>query len=110
MKLRKLMTYAEPQADFMAKVPGSSKQAVFPSTEAYVARLVVHRYAMLGILDETGHPVASMGVVRRHEGPPRRTAPPAMQGDPCPECAMPAVIKKDGCKFCTVCGWQGACG
>lgn len=110
MKLRKLMTYAEPQADFMAKVPGSNKQAVFPSTEAYVARLVVHRYAMLGILDEAGHPVASMGVVRRHEGPPRRTAPPAMQGDPCPECAMPAVIKKDGCKFCTACGWQGACG
>lgn len=31
-------------------------------------------------------------------------------GTTCEECGAPSVIKKDGCKFCTNCGWQGSCG
>jgi ribonucleoside-diphosphate reductase alpha chain len=52
MKLRKLLNYLEPLGDFMARVPGEQRQEHFPSTLAYVARLIIHRYAMLGVLDE----------------------------------------------------------
>jgi hypothetical protein len=33
-----------------------------------------------------------------------------MFGKPCKECGNAAVIKKDGCEFCTACGAIGACG
>src|SRR3546814_13135567 len=75
MKLRKLLNYAEPRGDFLARVPGSEKQANYPSTVAYVAQLVIHRYAMLGILTEEGMPVNAMGVVAdepRHRSDERR--------------------------------------
>ena len=50
-KLRGLKDLPEAQGDFFAREPGSEKQAVQPSTLAYVARLLIHRYAMLGVLD-----------------------------------------------------------
>ena len=114
MKLRKLMKYAEPQGDFLARVPGSDKSASFPSTEAYIARLVIHRYAMLGILDEQGEPLEQMGVVQAETEEGAARAPQAepmisMMGTECPECHLYRVIKKDGCQFCTHCGYQGAC-
>lgn len=37
-------------------------------------------------------------------------APPAMSGAKCPECGAHAMIRKDGCDFCTQCGHVGACG
>ncbi len=112
MKLRKLLSYAEPQGDFMARVPASEKQATWPSTEAYIARLVIHRYAMLGILDESGYPVQEMGVVqaRKLSAPVVEVAATTQSGDECPECGLHTVIKKDGCKFCTSCGYIGSCG
>ena len=42
----------------------SERQENYPSTVAYVARLIIHRYAMLGVLDERGYPVSEMGVLR----------------------------------------------
>jgi ribonucleoside-diphosphate reductase alpha chain len=33
-----------------------------------------------------------------------------MAGKPCPECGNATVIHKDGCDFCTACGYVGACG
>ncbi|MEI8237758.1 MAG: hypothetical protein WCG11_11425, partial [Methylococcaceae bacterium] len=33
-----------------------------------------------------------------------------MAGKKCQECGAHAVIKKDGCEFCTQCGNIGACG
>ncbi|WP_455556021.1 adenosylcobalamin-dependent ribonucleoside-diphosphate reductase [Comamonas sp.] len=33
-----------------------------------------------------------------------------MSGTKCPDCGAHAVIKKDGCSFCTACGYIGACG
>jgi ribonucleoside-diphosphate reductase alpha chain len=112
MKLRKLLNYQEPLGDFMAFVPGGSKQENWPSTVAYVARLIIHRYAMLGILDEDGFPLVQMGIL---ENPAPRVAgasapAPVMRGKPCKECGNAAVIKKDGCEFCTACGAVGACG
>ncbi|HZR67961.1 MAG TPA: adenosylcobalamin-dependent ribonucleoside-diphosphate reductase [Burkholderiales bacterium] len=106
MKLRKLLDYPEPLGDFMAFTPGSRKQQNWPSTVSYVARLIIHRYAMLGILDEDGMPVQQMGVL---EAPAPGTAP-KMKGLRCTECGNHAVIRKDGCDFCSACGWVGVCG
>ncbi|MCE7527522.1 adenosylcobalamin-dependent ribonucleoside-diphosphate reductase [Polynucleobacter sp. IMCC 30228] len=33
-----------------------------------------------------------------------------MRGKKCPECGAHALIKKDGCEYCTNCGFIGACG
>lgn len=33
-----------------------------------------------------------------------------MSGKKCPECGAHAVIKKDGCSYCTSCGYLGSCG
>ena len=107
MKLRKLLNYSEPLGDFMAFVPGERRQQTWPSSVAYLARLVIHRYAMLGILDEAGFPRQEMGIL---EAPRGASEPKLMQGGLCNECGNRAVIKKDGCDFCTACGWIGTCG
>ena len=111
MKLRKLLNYAEPLGHFMAFVPGlphgERRQQTWPSTVAYMARLIIHRYAMLGVLDEEGYPLREMGVL---EAPGSEEEPAALAGRPCPECGNPTVIRKDGCDFCTACGYVGQCG
>ena len=35
---------------------------------------------------------------------------PSMAGSKCPECGAHAMIRKDGCDYCTQCGHLGACG
>ena len=111
MKLRKLLNYAEPLGHFMAFVPGlpggQRRQQTWPSTVAYLARLVIHRYAMLGVLDEEGFPLREMGVL---DAPRAGQASPLQAGRPCPECGNASVIHKDGCDFCTACGYVGQCG
>ena len=113
MKLRKLLNYPEPLGDFMAFVPGQSRQTNWPSTVAYVARLIIHRYAMLGILTEEGLPVKEMGILKTPVLPPSHpgeTIQLVMTGAVCKECGNATVIRKDGCDFCTACGAVGACG
>jgi ribonucleoside-diphosphate reductase alpha chain len=110
MKLRKLLNVGEPLGHFMAPVPGERRQQVWPSTVAYVARLVIHRYAMLGVLDEQGFPLREMGILQTPAvRAPRDSAAP-MAGAPCPECGNATLIHKDGCDFCTACGYVGVCG
>jgi len=106
MKLRKLLVYPEPLGDFLAFVPGSRRQQNYPSTVSYVARLIIHRYAMLGLLDEEGYPVQAMGLLEA----PRPGTAPKMKGLKCSECGNYAVIRKDGCDFCSACGAVGVCG
>jgi ribonucleoside-diphosphate reductase alpha chain len=36
--------------------------------------------------------------------------PTVMAGKKCPECGAHALIKRDGCEYCTSCGHLGACG
>ncbi|MDT8991877.1 adenosylcobalamin-dependent ribonucleoside-diphosphate reductase [Curvibacter sp. APW13] len=111
MKLRKLLNYAEPLGHFMAFVPGlphgERRQQTWPSTVAYMARLIIHRYAMLGVLNEEGYPLRDMGVL---DTPQDAQTTHTMAGKNCPECGNPTVIHKDGCDFCTACGYVGQCG
>ncbi|MCK6412950.1 MAG: adenosylcobalamin-dependent ribonucleoside-diphosphate reductase [Azonexus sp.] len=109
MKLRKLLDYSEPLGDFMAFVPGSRKQQTYPSTVAYIAHLIIHRYAMLGILDEAGFPLQQMGILEAPEDTVSNKVLPT-QGKLCSECGNHTVIRKDGCDFCTACGAVGTCG
>jgi ribonucleoside-diphosphate reductase alpha chain len=115
MKLRKLLNVGEPLGHFMAPVPnlaGERRQQIWPSTVAYVARLIIHRYAMLGILDEQGLPLVEMGLLQSPIAP-KSAAGLAVQpqaGKPCPECGNATMIHKDGCDFCTACGYVGQCG
>src|SRR3954468_9816595 len=87
MKLRKLFVHPEPLGDFMAFTPGTRKQQNWPSTVSYVARLIMHRYAMLGILDEHGYPVQTMGILEV----PATGEAPKMRGMKCVECGNFAV-------------------
>jgi ribonucleoside-diphosphate reductase alpha chain len=108
MKLRKLLDYPEPLGDFMAFVPGSRKQQTYPSTVAYIANLIIHRYAMLGVLDESGFPLQQMGILKAPEDASNSVHP--TQGKLCSECGNHTMIRKDGCDFCTACGAVGTCG
>ncbi len=115
-KLRQLIDFAEPRGDFLAWVPGEERKTNYPSTVAYLVRLMIHRYALLGILDEAGYPVEDMGIVAYDA---EQIMPLGMRsarvleprpGKRCPECGNHAVIIKDGCDFCTACGAVGGCG
>jgi ribonucleoside-diphosphate reductase alpha chain len=111
MKLRKLLNFGEPNGAFMARIPGTDRSQTWPSTVAYLAQLMIHRYAMLGILTEEGYPLAHVGIL---SVPPKEQKASAEQkvlaGRKCPECGNKAMIRKDGCDFCTACGHTGACG
>ena len=116
-KLRELLTYAEPKGDFFAPIPepqpNGAKQRVYPSTVAYVATLVLHRFATLGILDVDGFPTAPMGLVSDPIARDVRNAvaqPAFVRGRRCEECGSRALIRVDGCDRCTVCGAIGVCG
>jgi ribonucleoside-diphosphate reductase alpha chain len=110
MKLRKLLNFGEPLGDFMARVPGGIKMESYPSTVSYVAKLIIHRYAMLGILDENGYPILHMGVMEVPKKKSKAAGAKTLAGKVCKECHNATLIKKDGCEFCTSCGAIGACG
>lgn len=110
LKLRKLLNFGEQNGEFWAQVPGEERSALYPSTVAYIATLLLHRYKVLGILDDDGRAIQSAGIlalpdavkVIEHE-----TAP--VKGKVCPSCHAAAMIKRDGCEFCTACGYTGQC-
>jgi len=110
MKLRKLLNYGEPNGEFMARIPGSNKSQTYPSTIAYLAQLMIHRYAMLGILTEEGYPIEAAGILAVPQAEQAKRAYRTLPGKKCPECGNKAMIRKDGCDFCTDCGYIGACG
>jgi ribonucleoside-diphosphate reductase alpha chain len=111
MKLRKLLDYAEAGGSFMSRKPGSQKSELWASTIAYLAQLLIHRYAMLGILTEEGFPLVSAGIlsVPDIENGARRNLKP-LRGMKCVECGNLTAHKRDGCIACDSCGHIGSCG
>jgi len=72
-------------------------------------------YAIQNILSLPAQRVRQGGLAPYPTAPPGTGAPrgPAlapMVGKKCPECGARAVIRKDGCEYCTQCGHIGACG
>ena len=88
--------------------PASAASRTGPRTVAYVARLIIHRYAMLGVLDEHGYPTQEMGILEAPRA--ARASPRSCRARCARSAATTTVIRKDGCDFCTACGAVGACG
>lgn len=110
MKLKKLVNFGEQNGEFWAPVPGLEKSSMYPSTVAYIASLLLHRYKVLGILDDDGRAIQSAGILALPEPVKviqNETAP--IKGKTCPSCGAAAVIKRDGCEFCSACGYTGHC-
>jgi ribonucleoside-diphosphate reductase alpha chain len=66
-------------------------------------------YAVQNIIARRSHPPAS-GVPVAEPARDATLAPPLMAGKKCGECGAHAVIRKDGCDYCTQCGHLGVCG
>lgn len=74
---------------------------------AYAIQHILERRAKLRA------PSALAGAVHAQEAqaePIEPSTPPVMAGKKCPECGAHAVIRKDGCDYCTQCGHLGTCG
>lgn len=109
-KLQQLFDCEEARGEFMAIVPVSpdEKRAWYPSTVAYMARLIAHRLAMLGLATPEAAPSVPSGVVAMEAARERREEK-AAQGNLCGECGAYAVRLIDGCATCTSCG-NSKCG
>ncbi len=68
-------------------------------------------YAIQNILIQraTGQ-LAQEALSPDQQSAPAVGAPPVMAGKKCSECGAHAVIRKDGCDYCTQCGHLGSCG
>jgi ribonucleoside-diphosphate reductase alpha chain len=110
LKLKKLLNFGEQNGEFWAPVPGEEKSTLYPSTVAYIATLLLHRYKVLGILDDEGRAIQNAGILALPDAVKvieNETAP--IKGKVCPSCHAAAMIKRDGCEFCTACGYTGQC-
>lgn len=110
-KLRDLADFQEPQGDFLARVPGADHMQTVPSTVAYIARLLLHRLAKLGLVDDDGHvltvnPLFEQETVKSADANTGTYVP----GKRCDACWVNAVIRQGGCNLCTACGTIGNCG
>ena len=66
-------------------------------------------YAVQNIIARRGRLAASSQVSDLAPAAVSHT-PPVMAGKKCSECGAHAVIRKDGCDYCTQCGHLGTCG
>ncbi|ODS71057.1 MAG: ribonucleoside-diphosphate reductase, adenosylcobalamin-dependent [Acidovorax sp. SCN 68-22] len=67
-------------------------------------------YAIQNILARRARPLPGEDLAVASEGLVAATVPPVMAGKKCSECGAHAMIRKDGCDYCTQCGHLGSCG
>lgn len=65
-------------------------------------------YAIQSIIANRGLPQPAPSTAATPASEPEKTVP--VSGQKCPDCGAHAMIKKDGCNFCTACGYVGSCG
>jgi ribonucleoside-diphosphate reductase alpha chain len=58
----------------------------------------------------TDSPAEAEGLLPQQESALAAAPLPVMAGKKCAECGAHAVIRKDGCDYCTQCGHVGSCG
>ena len=88
------------------------------SEVALVAYAVQEALISKGVLDVDGNPVPTIvrakkaAIVQTTEVAQAPSHEPAklVAGKECKECGAHAIIKRDGCDFCTNCGAIGSCG
>lgn len=90
------------------------------SEVALIAYAVQEALISKGVLDVDGNPVPTKVRAQPvqpeqteqhvHQGNTAHSGPQVMAGKECKECGAHAVIKKDGCDYCTNCGSIGSCG
>ena len=68
---------------------------------AYAVQNIIARRASQSLAREVPSELAQV---------PATLTPPVMAGKKCSECGAHAVIRKDGCDYCTQCGHLGVCG
>jgi ribonucleoside-diphosphate reductase alpha chain len=67
-------------------------------------------YAVQNILASRAHDPVQQELPLDAMAPQPAGGPPVMAGKKCSECGAHAVIRKDGCDYCTQCGHMGSCG
>ena len=90
LKLKKLLNFGEQNGEFWAPMPGAERSTQYPSTVAYIATLLLHRYKVLGILDDDGRAIQSAGILALPDAVKlidHATAP--IKGKVCPTAAQP---------------------
>ncbi|UUC95903.1 adenosylcobalamin-dependent ribonucleoside-diphosphate reductase [Comamonas sp. C11] len=65
-------------------------------------------YAIQSIIANRGLPQPAPSTAATPASPAESNA--SVTGQKCPDCGAHAMIKKDGCQFCTACGFVGSCG
>ncbi len=65
-------------------------------------------YAIQSIIANRGLPQPAPSTTATPAAAPESNGP--VNGKKCPDCGAHAMIRKDGCAFCTACGYVGACG
>lgn len=65
-------------------------------------------YAIQSIIANRGLPQPAPSTAATPTSPPESSA--SVRGQKCPDCGAHAMIRKDGCQFCTACGFVGSCG
>jgi ribonucleoside-diphosphate reductase alpha chain len=89
----RLGTYARPDGTAVPMWHDSEVAAI-----AYAIQNIIAR--------RNGEPVTALATPAAAAG----AGPATMAGTKCPECGAHAMIRRDGCDFCTQCGHVGACG
>ncbi len=67
-------------------------------------------YALQQIIAQRSHATLPQVQSTVGQASEELATPPAMVGKKCAECGAYAVIRKDGCDYCTQCGYIGSCG
>ena len=67
-------------------------------------------YAVQNILSQRASQPSQAAPAELPAGLESSVNPPVMAGKKCPECGAHAMIRKDGCDYCTQCGHLGSCG
>lgn len=106
-KLEQLQDVSEHKAEFRAQVPGTEKTQWYPSTVAYIAALVQHRFKVHGYCDDRGVPTGRT-VLSVIDNKALKDAGP--EASPkhhvaCSACgAVGTLTKSGGCEVCAACG------
>jgi ribonucleoside-diphosphate reductase alpha chain len=76
---------------------------------AYAIEQILERRSNASVANVLAE-AAAASRVQQAASQPSSALPGVMAGKKCPECGAHAMIKKDGCEYCTSCGHLGTCG